>query len=507
MHLRSIVTLFALSCSAAYAQQNVTKSAATAPNSNIYEIKKQFLLHELHNPTEQEEDGEDNDLARFNRWFNRMEDRTYPSGNLPRPDVLLKAAEQVRMAAKPGRKTTAGASPWHLVGPQRIPANFNGIGRVNCIVLAPQDTSTIFIGTACGGVWSSHDGGSSWFSATDNFPSLSIADIAINPKHMDTIYAATGDGYGYENGGYNIFWGGLYSAGVMRSTDTGHTWAPTGLSYLQYNNDMIQRLLIHPRNTNILMAATRNGLMRSTDAGATWTNAAAGHIFSMAFHPTDADTVYAVDSVNLIVSYNAGATWTVRYAGINASADRCTIGVSPASPNSIWVLNNAEQVLRSYNYGFSFAATTTSPAATASFYGYYDRVLAISPVDSNLIYAFGKNMARSTNNGVTWSVLDNTHKVHVDFHAATINPLRPQTIYCGNDGGISVSYNGGGSWRNLGDGLVISQVYRVSASRQDPSIMLAGLQDNGTFANDGSAWWEVTGGDGMDNAISPVNDY
>ncbi|MBC7554220.1 MAG: T9SS type A sorting domain-containing protein, partial [Taibaiella sp.] len=24
---------------------------------------------------------------------------------------------------------------------------------------------------------------------------------------------------------------------------------------------------------------------------------------------------------------------------------------------------------------------------------------------------------------------------------------------------------------------------------------------------DGSAWWEVTGGDGMDNAISPVNDY
>ena len=37
--------------------------------------------------------------------------------------------------------------------------------------------------------------------------------------------------------------------------------------------------------------------------------------------------------------------------------------------------------------------------------------------------------------------------------------------------------------------------------------MLCGLQDNGSFYNDGSAWWEVTGGDGMDNAIHPINDY
>ena len=441
MRLKFLAALLAISCGV-YAQPKVTP--LNKPKAeNIYDIKNLFLQQELHNPADRDEDGDDNDLTRFNRWFNMMEPRTYPDGNMPRPDALLEASLQMNAASKAAKKTT-GTNTWNLVGPTIVPTNFNGIGRINCIVLAPQDTSTIFVGSACGGVWVSHDGGTSWVSNADNFPSLSVADIAVNPKHIDTIYAATGDGYGYENGSYQIFWGGLYSAGVMMSTDTGHTWATTGLSYLQSNNDMIQKLLIHPRRTNILMAATRNGLMRSTDAGATWANVAGGHIYSLAFHPYNPDTVYAIDSANLIISYNAGATWAIRYAGINLS-DRSTLGVSKASPSSVWVLNNSNNVLRSYNYGHTFTPTSTSPSTLAAFYGYYDRVLAISPTDSNTIYAFGKNMTRSVNNGVNWTVIDNSHKVHVDYHVATVNPLRDQTIYSGDDGGISVSYNGGSS--------------------------------------------------------------
>ncbi len=510
MRKLSLTIALSILCGSVIAQQK----NATAKPDNIYTMKQQYLQQVLHNPTEHEEEGEDNELASFNRWFFNMEARTYPTGDLPKPDVLMRARDEVKQAAKSAHRTTATPLVWKPVGPTSVPVGYNGIGRVNCIINPAQDTNFLFVGTACGGVWVSRDGGAHWFSNTDNFPSLSIADVAVNPKHIDTIYAATGDGYGYENGGFSMFWGGLYTAGVMMSTDTGHTWATTGLSYIQSGRDMIQKLLLHPNKTNILMAATRNGVKRSVDAGITWSTVAPGHIYSMAFHPTNPDTVYAIDSINLIVSYNAGASWDTLYPNINAD-DRSTIAVSKASPKSIWVLTNANVVKRSYNNGLTFTSTSASPAASASFYGYYDRVLAVSPADSNYIMAFGKNMARSTNNGNSWSVVDNAHKVHVDFHVCTMNPLRAprassgnSTIYVGNDGGISVSYNGGTSWKNLADGLMISQIYRVSASHQDTNVVLCGLQDNGTFMRDaGLSWSQVSGGDGMDNAVSPKDDH
>ncbi len=487
-----------------YAQQ----PASTLPSDNIYTIKQQFLYNELHNPNDQDSE-DDNDLARFNRWFNLMEPRCYPSGNLPKPSALLTATKDYMNSASArkasGQKTTAGTPAWSSLGPTNVPSNHNGIGRVNCIVLSPQDTNTLYIGTACGGVHISHDGGTTWTTNSDNFPSLSIADIAVNPIHPDTLYAATGDGYGYETGGFSIFWGGLYSAGVMKSTNGGISWQTTGLSFVQSDKDIIQKLLIHPTKTNILLAATRHGIMRSTDAGTTWTNVDPGnHVFSMAFRPQSPDTVYAINTADLRVSYNAGATWQTLRTGMNPTGNRCTIGVSPAAPGAIWILDANNKLKWSHNGGSTFV--NTNPPDTANFYGYYDRVLAISPTDSNYILAFGMIMAISDNGGVAWVRLNPDRNVHVDNHAAAINPLHPATIYTGNDGGISVTRNGGASWKNLSNGLTISQIYRMSSSQQSPNIILCGLQDNGCFHNNGTNWLHKTGGDGEAVAIHPMND-
>ena len=453
---------------ASYAQPTISTSATVAPppnTENIYTIRQQFLYNVLHNPTD----------------------------------------EQVKKLSKQAHRGTSGTG-WQPVGPMKVPANFNGIGRVNCIVIDPLDTNTLYIGAACGGVFISHDGGTTWTSNSDNFPSLSIADIAVNPNHTDTLYAATGDGYGYEDGPYSIFWGGLYSAGVMKSTDGGNTWNTTGLSYLQSNKDIIQKLLIYPRNPNILLAATRNGIWRTTDAGATWSSVDGGHVYSMAFRPFSPDTVYAVNNSDLRVSYNAGATWHTLKAGINPSSDRATIAVSPATPDAVWVLDASNTLNVSHNGGQTFS-NTASPADTAHFYGYYDRVLTVSPTDSNIIFAFGMTMARSIDAGASWRTLNPTGNVHVDNHAVAINPLHSATIYTGNDGGICVSQDGGVTWKNLGNGLMISQIYRMSSSQQSPYMMLFGLQDNGSFRYNGSVWLEKTGGDGMACAIHPLNDH
>ncbi len=478
-----------------------------SPNRNIYTIKQLYLEQVLHNPTENGEDG-DNELTGFNRWFNLLEPRCFPDGDMPSPDLLLRAMAENKSQHKAAAKNTGMAGVWRSLGPAQVPSNYNGIGRVNCIVLAPQDTGLIFIGTACGGVWVSHNSGATWASNSDSFPSMSIADIAVNPIHQDTVYAATGDGFGYENGTFNMFWGGLYTAGVMMSTDTGHTWKTTGLSFLQSDTNIIQKLLLHPKKTNILLAATRRGLQRSTDAGATWSVVTTGHIFSMAFKPDQPDTIYAINDHDLMVSRNAGATWSVLYSSVNITGDRCTMAVSPASPNSIWILNDADNIVRSHDGGRTFTATVASPSTTATFYGYYDRVLAVSPTDSNYVLAFGKIMAVSSNNCSSWSQLNPSRDVHVDNHAVAINPKNTDIIYTGNDGGIAVTRYGGSLWKNLGNGLTISQIYRVSTGCTDPAVMLAGVQDNGSFYNDGTKWMQsaAPSGDGMDNAIHPLSE-
>jgi hypothetical protein len=134
--------------------------------------------------------------------------------------------------------------------------------------------------------------------------------------------------------------------------------------------------------------------------------------------------------------------------------------------------------------------------------------LAVSPVDSNFILAFGKDMAYSNSGGYSWGALNPSHNVHPDNHVALVDPRHPNIIYCGNDGGIFQSQSNGTYWSNLSRTLVISQMYRISTSLQSPNTMLVGVQDNGSFYNDGSSWREasVPSGDGMDNAINPQND-
>ena len=174
-----------------------------------------------------------------------MKPRTFPTGEFFDPEILVKEQQkqkqsQLRLAIHPA----ITSANWTFVGPTSIPSNGGGTGRVNCIRFHPTDANIVYIGAAAGGVWKTTNGGSSWTSNTDFLDALSVADIAINPRYPDSVYVATGDGYGYEVG--QDFWGGTYSAGVMLSVDGGQTWNTTGLSYNQTQSSIIHRLLINP---------------------------------------------------------------------------------------------------------------------------------------------------------------------------------------------------------------------------------------------------------------------
>jgi hypothetical protein len=146
-------------------------------------------------------------------------------------------------------------------------------------------------------------------------------------------------------------------------------------------------------------------------------------------------------------------------------------------------------------------ATVTAPGV--SLYGYYDNVLAVSPVSDKIVYVAGFNIKRSADGGNTWSNVPVA--VHPDNHAIKFAPGSSSTLFSGNDGGVFKSTNSGSTWTSLNKGLAITQFYRIGISRTSPNIMVAGAQDNGNMKYASGSFTNITNADGMQGFIDWSN--
>jgi photosystem II stability/assembly factor-like uncharacterized protein len=463
------------------------------------ELESSGSLLKLHE-SENEEEDDDGIRTRFNRWEWLLHNRLMPDGTLPDAGIMAREHDAY-LAAHPDAMALRTAN-WVQVGTNVLPSNGGGAGRINVIRFDPSNTSTIYIGTAGGGVWKSNDAGSTWTPISDNIPVLSIADIAIDPSNPSSIYIATGDGYGYGMGVNGDFWGGLYSAGILHSTDGGATWNTTGLCYAQSNNIIIQRLVLDPSNSNVLLAGTKTGLMRSIDAGANWTQVLTGRIYDIEYNTANSSTVYCAGNNNIYKSADGGATWSSIKSSVGS--DRISIEVSAANAQVIYSLAIGGSLLKSTDGGATWT-TKTFPTG-ASFYGYYDGVLSCSDANADLLIAAGSSMQKSTDGGSTWNSIGGG-TVHSDHHSVEFLPGSSSTFYSGNDGGIYVTTNSGSGWTNISSGLMIAQLYRIATSAADPNIIYSGWQDNGSsrWNSNTNSWTKVTGGDGMDCMLDYSN--
>ncbi|MFM7726728.1 MAG: WD40/YVTN/BNR-like repeat-containing protein, partial [Flavobacteriales bacterium] len=185
---------------------------------NLKAIQARFNQYWKGRSIDAEEGGnrEEGSYQQFRRWEWFMLPRTFPTGTGFDPEIIFKESRRYKMSRQLRRSTIITAN-WQVIGPSAIPSSGGGSGRVNVVRVSPVNNSVLYIGTAAGGVWKSVNYGQTWTALSDGLPSISIADIAINPRYPDSIYIATGDGYGYETGGG--FWGGTYSAGVCHATE------------------------------------------------------------------------------------------------------------------------------------------------------------------------------------------------------------------------------------------------------------------------------------------------
>ncbi len=479
------------------------------PNANFYDIVAEFDNYWKDKPYER-----GHGYKAFKRWQWYNEPRVYPSGNLKfgargfafeQYQEFLNNNPQAKLSS--AAAISATTANWIPLGPFGSPVGGDA-GRVQVVEVHPTNPNMIYCGTAAGGFWMSNNGGVSYTTTTDNFASCGVSDIAIDPTNPSNIYISTGDKDA----------GDTYATGVMKSTDGGNTWAPTGLAWGVSQQRRIYRLLINPTNPNILIVASNNGIHRTTDGGTTWTQVIAGTYVDAEFKPGDPTIVYAVSNGQSFKSINSGASFSAVNIASNLNSNRLSMCVTAANPNVVYILvsntsNGFGGLYRSTNEGASYSLMSSTPnifdwstnGSGAGGQGWYDIAIDASPTNSNEIIAGGVNTWKSTNGGTSWVL--NTHwfggggkpYVHADLHS--VHYTSGTTCYLGTDGGVARTTNSGAAWTTINGNMNIAQIYKLGNSANNPLRIVTGHQDNGTNLSNGTNWNEIYGGDGAANFI------
>lgn len=456
----------------------------------------------------------------FKRWEYINESRVLPDGKLQAPDYVFKTYKQY-IADYPDSKSASGT--WTIVAPTAYPVNNTsqptGMGRINAIAFDPTDASgnTIFIGSPSGGCWKTTDHGANWTDISSNIPTLGVSSLLVDPANPATIYLGSGDRDSDD----------APPMGVFKSTDG-------GLSWTQINNTMgnvtVNAMVMNPADHLTILAATSGGVYKTTNGGATWSAILApGNFKDIKLNPGDPAIVYAVTSsgsgARFYRSANSGTNWShittgIPNAGTEAAGSRMVIGVSPANPACVYLVqilqtnSRFQALLRSTDSGLSFSTMSTSPnifdyacdGSGTSSQATYDLCITADPNDANTVYVGSINNWKSIDGGASWTLVSHwasdcsagLSELHADQHCYEWNNGK---LYVGHDGGISYTTTGGSPWTEITNNLAISQIYKIGQSALSATTTLMGLQDNGSNVIFGGVLTTTRGGDGTECAI------
>jgi photosystem II stability/assembly factor-like uncharacterized protein len=491
----------------------------------------------------------------FKRWEMDMQMHTDGKGNPGDPSAYVDAVIRASHEKKSFTSSRFASSAWSPVGPNVLPNNLtgymeNGIGRINCITFHPTIPSTYFVGVAQGGVWKTTNNGVTWTPLTDDLPILRISDIAIDPGNTDVMYISVCD---FEYIGFGLLLNGRkrnthYGLGVYKTTDGGMNWEPTGLSFQLTDGEasLIRKVIVHPVNSNRLVACGTSGMYVSSDAGATWSHPLDSLFWDMVQDPVNPNTLYAASgwvensndgNAGIYKSTDFGDTWTLLNTGIvpTGVVQRIKLSIAPSDNNYIYAMavgadDGMYGVYKSINAGTDWQyinpgvnVLESGDGTGGGGQGPYDLGFTVNATDKNKLYVGGVNLWESVDGAQTFEPVSHWttqygQTLHGDIHFISQQPVTGNIFVC-SDGGVYRTSNitsqtwddaNNGSpwptqWTKLNNGLAISSFYRISSSRNGSGKLVAGAQDNATFFYDGTQWSTIFGGDGMDNYINPVS--
>ncbi len=427
------------------------------------------------------------------------------------PDASAKEPSAEKESERPEDKPFKGMK-YRLIGP------FRG-GRSLTAAGIPGDPSTYYFGATGGGVWKSTDGATTWSSVFDKEGTGSIGSIAVSTSDPNTIYVGTGEA---------CIRGNISQGdGVYKSLDGGKTWKNVGLR----DSRAIGKVIINPTNPNIVFVAalghpygpnTERGIFRTTDGGKTWDKVLykdenTGGV-DVAFDPHNPNILFAAlwqarrtswslssggPGSGLYRSNDGGATWKRLEEHGLPKGPYGRIGVAvAANSDRVYALIEAHNpdggLYRSDDGGESWEFVNPSHSLWQRPW-YYMHIIA-DPVDENVVYIMDVEAYKSTDGG---HLFNKVHVPHGDNHGLWIDPKDTRRMIASNDGGVTVTLDGGKNWTRE-DNQPTAQFYHVITDNATPYRVYGAQQDSGTVAiasrsDDGaidrSDWYDVGGGE------------
>src|SRR5438067_1970056 len=271
------------------------------------------------------------------------------------------------------------------------------------------------------------------------------------------------------------------------------------------------------------------GVFRTTDGGATWQkvlfkNDHTGAI-DVVFDPKNSNIVFASlwevsrtpwslssggEGSGLYKSTDGGATWKQVGGLPKGPLGRIGVSVSGADDNPVYALIEAVEggLFRSDDQGESWTKVNDDERYRQRAW-YFTHVFA-DPKSADTVYVLNTGAFRSTDGGKTFSLLPAPHG---DHHALWIDPTNPQRMINGNDGGVTITTDGGKTWTNQYN-QPTAQFYHVVADNDWPYRLYGSQQDNSNVAIatrtdagtiDRQDWYSAGGGESGSIAPDPTN--
>jgi photosystem II stability/assembly factor-like uncharacterized protein len=434
-------------------------------------------------------------------WFYSL--RAFPFKDVP-AGAWLRAYEQAQqMPIYQANGLQAQALNWEYHGP--VSTRQNWLARVNAIAVHPTNRNIIYIGIAKGGVWRSHDGGSTWRNLTDFLAAQYVGCLTLDPVDPNIIYLGTGEEY------FGVWT--LGGVGIYRSTDSGNTWRLFGSSV--FDGQRINEIVIDSANRNKWIVSADRGIYITTDGGSNFILRLRGLASALRMHPTNSNVLWAAlgdyagaGGNGVYRSTDGGTTWTRISALPNgASIGRIELDICRSNPNVVWVIfshrfvpgvsDGIHSVWKTTDGGAQWTQVTT--LTDRSWQTWYNLVMRVDPNNPNIAYAGAIALWRTTDGGKTWTTINPQDTVgHVDQHALAFDPFDSARIYIGSDGGLFYSANRGTTLEPRNSGRGTMEFYAFDVHPTDANQLLAGSQDNGTQLRTDSPTFDVTlAADGM----------
>jgi photosystem II stability/assembly factor-like uncharacterized protein len=386
--------------------------------------------------------------------------------------------------------------------------------RVSAVVGVAGDPNLYYLGAASGGVWKTVNGGVHWEPVFDDQPAQSIGALAIDPNNPNVVWAGTGEAHIRSNVSIGN--------GIYKTTDGGKTWSHMGLA----ESGRIARIVVHPRNPDVVFAAAlghlygpqeERGVFRTTDGGRSWErilfvdeNTGASDLL---MDPNNPEILFAGTwqmvirtwgrqsggpGGGLFRSKDGGDTWE-RLEGNGLPTPplgKVVVGMSPDDSERVYALietnSNREfspledhqgVLWRSDDGGESWRMVNADHTLVQRPH-YYSRVV-VAPDDRDEVHFLATMHTTSLDGGISVG----RGSGGGDNHDMWIDPLNPDRMIVGHDGGVSISTTRGRSW--LRPRMPIAQMYNVHTDNQIPYFVYGNRQDGASHRGPSNS---LTGG-------------